>query len=225
MKIGIIGGGSVGQTIAEKLSTNGHDVIVGIRNPTDAELDKPRGYAPTLRDWLKGTKAKVATMAEAASHGEIVINATLGEHAIAALTLAGAGNIGTKVLIDISNPLDFSQGMPPSVYPHYTGRTSLGEEVQKAFPLARVVKAFNTMAAAVMVHPASIPGAHDLLIAGDDASAKSVVKLLAETEFGWTSIIDLGGIKSARGTELLLPIWVNLWNVNGSPLFNFKIVR
>jgi 8-hydroxy-5-deazaflavin:NADPH oxidoreductase len=225
MKIGIIGGGSVGQTLGRKLSANGHDVVLGIRNPTDAEIDKERGYASTLREWLKDQTAKVASMADAAEHGEIIFNTTFGEHAIAALKLAGAAYLKGKLLVDVSNPLDFSYGMPPSILPHYTGRTSLGEEIQKAFPNVKVVKAFNTMNAAVMVNPAEIAGDHDLLIAGNDADAKATFKSLATKEFGWKSIIDLGSIESARGMELILPLWVNLWGVSGTPMFNFKIAK
>jgi 8-hydroxy-5-deazaflavin:NADPH oxidoreductase len=225
MKIGIIGGGSVGQTLGSKLAQNGHDIVLGIRNPTDAEIGKDRGYAGTLRDWLKGKSAKVASMADAARHGEIIFNTTLGEHAIAALKLAGADNLKGKLLVDVSNPLDFSHGMPPSILPQYTGRTSLGEEIQKAFPDVKIVKAFNTMSAAVMINPAGVPGEHDLLIAGNDADAKATFKSLATKEFGWKSIIDLGGIESARGMELILPLWVNLWGVNGTPMFNFKIAK
>jgi 8-hydroxy-5-deazaflavin:NADPH oxidoreductase len=225
MKIGIIGGGSVGQTIGGKLAANGHDVRLGIRKVTDEELAKDRGFAGKLVDWTKETGVKVVTMREAAEHGEILFNATQGAGAIEALTLAGADALGSKVLVDISNPLDFSHGMPPSIMPVYAGNTSLGEEIQKAFPNARLVKAFNTIAAAVMVNPGAIAADHDLLIAGEDARVKAEVSHLAEREFGWKSVVDLGGIKAARGTEHWLPLWVTLWGVVGTPMFNLKIVR
>jgi 8-hydroxy-5-deazaflavin:NADPH oxidoreductase len=225
MKIGIIDGGSVGQTIGAKLAANGHYVRLGIRKVTDEELAKDRGFAGKLVDWTKETGVKVMTMREAAQHGEIIFNATNGAGAIEALKLAGADALGSKVLVDISNPLDFSHGMPPSILPAYAGNTSLGEEIQKAFPNARVVKALNTIAAAVMVNPGAIPADHDLLIAGEDSRAKTEVSHLAEREFGWKSVVDLGGIKAARGTEHILPLWVILWGVVGTPMFNVKIVR
>lgn len=225
MKIGIIGGGSVGQTIGGKLTANGHDVVLGIRNVTPQELAKDRQMAKPLSAWAAETGAKIVTMREAAEHGDIIFNATQGAGAIAALTLAGADALGSKVLVDISNPLDFSNGMPPAILPHYAGATSLGEEIQKAFPKARVVKAFNTISAAVMINPAAISGEHDLLIAGEDSRAKVEVEHLAKHEFGWKSVLDLGGIKSARGTEHLLPLWVILWGVTGTPMFNVRVVR
>jgi 8-hydroxy-5-deazaflavin:NADPH oxidoreductase len=225
MKIGIIGGGSVGQTIGAKLAANGHDVVLGIRSVTPEELAKPRQMAKALSEWKAETRAKVATMREAALHGEIIFNATQGSGALEALGLAGADALGSKTLIDISNPLDFSHGMPPAILPAFAGATSLGEEIQKAFPKARVVKAFNTIAAAVMVNPGAIPGDHDLLITGEDSRAKAEVEHLAKHEFGWKSVLDLGGIKSARGTEHLLPLWVILWGVTGTPMFNVKVVR
>lgn len=225
MKIGIIGGGSVGQTIGGKLAANGHDVRLGIRNVTVDELAKERQMAKPLGEWAKETGVKVVTMREAAEHGDIIFNATNGAGAIEALTLAGAAALGSKVLVDISNPLDFSHGMPPAILPNYAGATSLGEEIQKTFPKARVVKAFNTIAAAVMVNPGAISGEHDLLIAGEDSRAKAEVEHFAKNEFGWKSVLDLGGIKSARGTEHLLPLWVILWGVTGTPMFNVKVVR
>jgi 8-hydroxy-5-deazaflavin:NADPH oxidoreductase len=225
MKIGIIGGGSVGQTIGGKLAANGHDVRLGIRKVTDEELAKDRSYAPTLSEWLKTTNAKVVTMAEAASHGEIIFNVTQGEHAIAALTLAGAENLSRKVLIDVSNPLDFSQGMPPALLAKYDGFTSLGEEIQKAFPEAKVVKAFNTVSAMAMVDAGFVKGDHDLFIAGNDSDAKKVVEALARSEFGWKSFVDLGDIVGARASEHLLPLWVRLWMIGGTPAVNLKLVR
>jgi 8-hydroxy-5-deazaflavin:NADPH oxidoreductase len=215
----------VGQTVGGKLAANGHDVRLGIRKVSDEELAKDRGFAGKLVDWTKETGVKVVTMREAAEHGELLFNATQGAGAIEALKLAGAEALGSKVLVDISNPLDFSHGMPPAIMPAYAGPTSLGEEIQKAFPKARVVKAFNTIAAAVMVNPGAIAADHDLLIAGEDARAKAEVSHLAEREFGWKSIVDLGGIKTARGTEHILPLWVTLWGVLGTPMFNIKIVR
>ena len=225
MKIGIIGGGSVGQTLGAKLIANGHDVVIGIRNASQAELDKDRQMAETLTAWRKKTGGKVGIFADAAKHGELLINATSGGASLEALNQAGAANLKDKILIDIANPLDFSKGMPPAVITKYTQGSSVGEEIQAAFPDTHVVKAFNTIAAAVMVQPSLVKGDHDLLISGNDAAAKKTVSDFARKEFGWASIVDLGDIVGARGTEHYLPLWVRLWGATGSPFFNIKIVK
>jgi 8-hydroxy-5-deazaflavin:NADPH oxidoreductase len=225
MKIGIIGGGGVAQAIGGKLKANGHDVMIGIRNPIDTELAKERQMAKPLKEWMKDTGGKVASFAQAAKHGELLINATSGGASIEALTQAGDDNIGSKILIDIANPLDFSKGMPPSLLPAYDHGTSLGEEIQKAFPKAKVVKTLNTISNAIMINPAAIAGDHDLLMAGNDTEAKATVTALVKKEFGWKSVIDLGDISGARGTEHILPLWIRLWGVMGTPAFNIKIVK
>jgi 8-hydroxy-5-deazaflavin:NADPH oxidoreductase len=166
----------------------------------------------------------VVTMEQAAAHGDLIVNATSGGASLAALALAGAANLKGKVLIDIANPLDFSAGMPPFLIPTYTGPTSLGEQIQAAYPDTHVVKAFNTIAAAVMVNPALVPGAHDLFIAGNDAGAKATVSDLARA-LGWQHITDLGDIVGARASEALLPIWVRLWTTSGSPMHNLHVAR
>jgi predicted dinucleotide-binding enzyme len=225
MKIAIIGGGSVGQTLAAKLIANGHDVRLGIRNPSAAELAKERMMAKPLAQWQKDTGGKVVSFSDAAKHGEIVFAATHGATAIDALKLAGAENLKGKVLVDISNPLDFSQGMPPSLLPQYTQFTSLGEETQKAFPETHVVKAFNTISVFAMVDASFIKGDHDLIIAGNNADAKKTVEAFARKEFGWKSVVDLGDIVGARATEHLLPLWVRLFQLGSSPAVNIKLVR
>jgi len=163
-------------------------------------------------------------MAQAAAHGDLIVNATSGQASLAALARAGAGNLSGKVLIDIANPLDFSAGMPPFLHTDYAGPTSLGEQIQAAFPDTHVVKAFNTIAAAVMVNPGLVPGAHDLFIAGNDAGAKSTVSDMARA-FGWQHITDLGDIMGARASEALLPIWLRLWMTTGSPAHNLHVAR
>ena len=225
MKIGIIGGGSVGQTMATKLIANGHNVLLGIRSPSQAEFDKERQMADTITAWMAKSGGKAVSFADAAKHGEIVINATSGGVSIDALKLAGAAHLKGKILIDIANPLDFSKGMPPSLLTQYSQGTSLSEEIQKTFPDTHVVKAFNTIAAALMVDPALVKDDHDLLIAGNNAAAKKTVSDLARKEFGWKSIVDLGDLVGARATEHILPLWVRHWGVSGSPMFNIKIVK
>ncbi len=224
MKIGIIGGGMVGQTFGAALAAKGHDVVLGIRNPTAAELAKERTYTQTLADWHAQTGIKVISMTEAAAHGEVVVNATAGMASIAALTLAGADHLSGKVVLDISNPLDFSKGFPAFLAAEYSTPESLGEKIQAAFPTARIVKGFNTIASPVMVDATLVPGDHDLFIAGNDAAAKATVTDIAKA-FGWTSIIDLGDITGARASESLLPTWIRLWQTLGTPQFNIKVVR
>ena len=223
MKIGIIGAGGVGQTFAAALAAKGHDVVIGIRKVNDEELAKERSMAQPLNLWLKTTKAKVGTFAEAASHGEILFNVTSGGVSIDALNMAGAANMKGKILIDVANPLDFSKGMPASLYPHLSNTWSLGEEIQKHFPDVKVVKAFNTIAAAVMVDAGLVKQDHDLFVSGNDADAKAVVSKLAKEQFGWQSITDLGDISGSRAQEAILHIWLRLWGVKGTPAFNLHV--
>jgi predicted dinucleotide-binding enzyme len=177
-----------------------------------------------MSGWLAAhPQVKLAGFAEAAGHGEIVVNATAGTVSIAALKLAGADNLAGKVLLDIANPLDVSQGMPPTLFVKDTD--SLGEQIQRTFPDTRVVKTLNTMTAAVMVDPAQLAGgAHSVFVSGNDNDAKKTATALLES-FGHTDVIDLGDITTARGPEMLLPIWLRLWSALGTPLFNFRIVR
>jgi 8-hydroxy-5-deazaflavin:NADPH oxidoreductase len=227
MKIAVLGTGMVGQTIAGKLAELGHEVIMGTR---DAEKAKSRKGTdamgrPAVGDWLSmHPEIKLATLSEAAAAGEIIVNATSGFGTLDALGHAGSENLRNKVLIDIANPLDFSKGMPPTLWVCNTD--SLGEQIQKAFPEAKVVKALNTMNAYLMVNPSLVPGDHSVFMSGNDAEAKkAVLGILAS--FGWKTenIIDLGDITTARGTEQMLPIWVRLMGVFGHPVFNFSIVK
>jgi hypothetical protein len=222
MKIGIIGSAHVAQTVGGKLVQMGHDVVLGTRDPS--KLDNKKGGGGTLRDWLGAhPSGRVATNAEAAAHGDLLINATNGDGAINALTLAGAQNLAGKVLIDISNPLDFSKGMPPTLF--VKDSDSLGELIQRTFPDAKVVKTWNTMTADVMINPALVHhGDHTIFVCGNDEGAKSAVSDLLKT-LGWHDILDLGDLTAARGTEMLLPIWIRLWGTLRTGNFQFKIVR
>ena len=224
MRIGIIGSGIVGQTLGAKLVERGEDVVLGTRSP--GSLSDKRGHGQSLDDWLKatGNEARVATFADAALHGEIVINATSGTGSLEALRLAGEQNLRGKILIDISNPLDFSKGMPPTMTVCNTD--SVGEQIQRAFPDAKVVKTLNTTNVSVMVDPGQVAGGdHDLFVSGNDAAAKARVTELLRHWFGWRNVIDLGDITTARGVEMILPIWLRIWGALGSPMFNFKIAR
>ncbi|MGC1242542.1 MAG: NAD(P)-binding domain-containing protein [Chryseosolibacter sp.] len=226
MKIGVLGTGVVGQTISEKLVELGHEVMIGTRSVRDAlaRSGKDSFGRPPFGEWhAKNPGIQVGTFAEATAFGEFIVNATNGSGTIAALEQAGKEDLGSKVLLDISNPLDFSNGMPPSLFVCNTD--SLGEQIQRAYPELKVVKSLNTMNAYIMVNPGLLPEDHHVFMNGNDADAKSKVKELLKS-FGWKerNIIDMGDISTARGTEQILPIWVRLWGALKTPMFNFKIV-
>ncbi|MBI5060052.1 NAD(P)-binding domain-containing protein [candidate division KSB1 bacterium] len=227
MKIGIFGTGMVGQALAGKLAELGHDVIIGTRNvaETQAKSAPDSMGNPPYSAWAKQhTTVKLATYADAAQHGELLVNATSGQGSIPALEAAGAANIAGKILLDLANPLDFSNGMPPSLFVCNTD--SLGEQLQRAFPRVKVVKTLNTMSASVMVNPALVAnGDHHVFVCGDDAEAKVLVTAFLRGQFGWKNIIDLGGISTARATEMLVPLWVQLFMARQTPLFTFKIAQ
>ena len=226
MKIGVLGTGVVGQTIAAKLAELGHEVVVGTRDPaaTLARTEPDRFGNPPLKVWLEGrARVRLGTFTEAAAHGELVMNATSGDVSLEVLGAAGAGNLAGKVLVDIANALDFSKGFPPSL--SVCNTDSLAEQIQRAFPAARVVKTLNTVNATVMVEPGKVAaGDHTMFICGNDAAAKATVVELLE-RFGWKDIVDLGDVTNARATEMLLPIWVRLFGKLKTPAFNFKLVR
>lgn len=226
MNYGILGTGMVGQAISAKLTELGHGVMVGTRDVAETlARTAPDGYGnPAFRVWhQQHPQVKLGTFAEAAAYGEVIVNATNGQATLNALELAGEGNLKRKILIDIANPLDFSQGMPPTLA--VCNDDSLAEQIQRTFPDAKVVKTLNTMNAMLMVNPALLAGDHDVFVSGNDAEAKAWVTALLKDGFGWKSVIDLGDISTARGTEMLLPIWIRLFGVFQTPVFNFKIVR
>jgi len=226
MKIGVIGTGTVGRTLAARLTELGHSVMIGTRDPaaTTARTEPDGMGNPPFASWhAVHPDVTLGTFEQAAKHGEVVLNATGGAGAVPALTAAGADNLRGKVLLDISNPLDFSQGFPPFL--SVSNTDSLGEQIQRAFPDVRVVKSLNTMTASLMANPKQLAGGdHSVFVSGNDAEAKSTVIALLES-LGHTDVIDLGDITTARGTEMLLPIWVRLMGPLGTPIFNFKIVR
>jgi predicted dinucleotide-binding enzyme len=214
MRIGVLGTGSVGRTIASKLVELGHEVTMGSRS-ADSE---------GLREWLDGAgpRASGGTFAEAAAAGELLFNCTAGAASLDALAAAGAENLAGKVLVDVANALDFSAGMPPTLT--VCNDDSLGERIQAAFPGARVVKALNTINSQVMVDPGRVPGAHSIFVCGNDAAAKEQASELLQS-FGWSAeqIVDLGDIAAARGTEMYLPLWLRLMGALGTADFNIEI--
>ncbi|MGW4379436.1 NADPH-dependent F420 reductase [Kitasatospora sp. NPDC004531] len=212
MRIGILGTGTVGQTLGGKLVALGHDVVLGSRSKGNA----------AAADWAERTGGRAGTFAEAAEFGELVIVATGGTVAVAAVELAGKDHLAGKTVLDVSNPLVFSPTGEMTLDPVNTD--SVGEQLQRALPDSRVVKALNTVTVTVMVDPDRIPGEHQLFVAGENADAKAqVVAVLGE--FGWPAerVLDLGGIDAARGTEMLMPFWMRLMRHYGHADFNYSI--
>ena len=214
MKIGVLGTGLVGNTIATKLVALGHEVKMGARSATN---EKAAAWARSA-----GGRGSAGSFADAAAFGEIVFNCTNGEASLKALAAAGASNLAGKILVDVANPLDFSKGMPPTIFT--AQGDSLAEQIQREFPKARVVKALNTVNANVMFHPEKVPGDSDLFVCGNDADAKQRVTALLK-DFGWKSVIDLGDVSGARGLEAYLLLWLRLWGAVGKPEFNVRVVR
>jgi len=214
MRIGILGTGIVGQTIGSKLIQLGHDVMLGSRSATNEKAAK----------WVAdtGARARQGTFADAASFGEMIFNCTSGQVSLDALRAAGGANLDGKIIVDVANPLDFSKGFPPTLTVCNTD--SVAEQIQSAFPNSKVVKTLNTMTAAVMVNPSLVSGEHDVFVSGNDADAKARVSDLLRS-FGWRTIIDLGDVTSARGAEMILPLWLRLMGVFKSPVMNFHIAR
>ena len=226
MKFGVLGTGTVGRTIGARLAVLGHDVRIGTRDvaTTLASTEPNQITQETFADWhVKNAGVGLGTFAEAAEHGELVVNAVMGAHSLDALRAADEANLDGKVLIDIPNPLDFSGGMPPTLFVSNTD--SLGEQIQREFPRVKVVKTLNTMTAFVMADPSLVDdGDHTVFLCGNDDEAKTqVIEILRS--FGWRDVIDLGDITSARGTESYLPLWLRLWGALQVPMFNIKVVR
>jgi len=226
MKVAVLGTGMVGRALASRLAELGHEVTVGTRDveATMARTEADAMGNPPYADWAHGhPQVALATFADATAGAELVVNATSGDVSIAALEAAGREHLAGTVLLDVANPLDFSQGFPPSLFVSNTD--SLAEQIQAAFPEARVVKSLNTMNADLMADPRRLAdGDHTVFVSGDDDAAKQVVTELLRS-FEHTDVIDLGDLSTARGTESLLPVWVRLYGVLGVPAFQFKIVR
>ncbi|MFJ7202910.1 NADPH-dependent F420 reductase [Streptomyces sp. NPDC098789] len=224
MRYAVLGTGVVGRTLAGKLVSVGHDVVIGTRDPAATlahTSDDPA--APSYADWQAAhPEVGLAAFARAAEGAEVLVNATGGRASLLALATVDPAHLEGKVLIDIANPLDFSRGFPPGLDP--VDSDSLGEQIQRAHPGLRVVKTLNTMQCAVMVDPGRVAGEHHVFVSGDDAEAKKEVRELLYS-FGWPqdAVLDLGGIETARGTEMLLPIWLRLMGSLGHAEFNFHI--
>lgn len=214
MNIAVLGTGMVGNTIGKKLIELGYTVMMGSRT---ADNEKAAKFVSG-----NGSKALQGTFADAASFGELIFLCTKGEATLDILQLAKPENFKGKVVIDISNPLDFSKGMPPSLF--ISNTDSLAEHVQKALPEAHIVKTLNIVNCEVMVNPSKSNGDPTMFMSGNSAEAKEKVKTFL-VQFGWNDIIDLGDITTARGTEMMLPIWLRTYMATGNGYIAFKIVQ
>jgi 8-hydroxy-5-deazaflavin:NADPH oxidoreductase len=218
MKVAVLGTGMVGRAIAGRLAELDHQVTMGTRDP-----DATRARGDETAEWLAAnpTVALVA-FAESAQDAELVVNATGGQASLEVMSQVGADALAGKVLIDISNPLDFSAGFPPTLSVKDTD--SLGEQIQRAYPAARVVKTLNTLTADLMVRPGTLGESTTVFVSGNDADAKAVVTALLAS-FGHTDVLDLGDISTARGPEMFLPLWLRTFGALGTGMFNIKVVR
>jgi 8-hydroxy-5-deazaflavin:NADPH oxidoreductase len=226
MNISVLGTGAVGQALAARLTDLGHQVFMGTRNVADS-LKKTEADSwgnPAIGTWVKEhPKVELLTFKEAVEKGnDLIVFAMNGQAAFDCLDSVGEPGLSNKVMVDISNPLDFSQGFPPSLFVSNT--ESLGEQIQSRYPNLKVVKTLNTMSNPVMVNPKLIAGDHSVFVSGNDEAAKAMVTRLLNS-FGWEdkNIIDLGDITTARGTEMILPLWVRLYGKLQTPFFNFHV--
>ena len=219
MKIGILGTGTVGEALATALVDKGHDVMMGSRDKTNDKTEA----------WIKkaGSGALSGTFNEAAGFGDLFFICLNGEYAADIAKALDPESVRGKIVIDITNPLDFSQGTPPRILDRYV-TTSLGETIQQLLPSAHVVKTLNTINYKLMVDAREVnSGNHDLFLCGNDVEAKNQAKHFLVENFHWKpeNLIDLGDIKSARTMEAIVPFWVLVYRSIGTPLFNFKIVH
>ncbi len=205
----------VGQTIASKLVGLGHDVKMGAR---EAKNEKAASWAAK-----SGANGSHGTFADAAAFGDFAFVCTNGMGTLAAIRSAGT-NLDGKTVVDVTNPLDFSKGMPPTLF--VSNSDSLGEQIQRELPEAKVVKTLNTVNCGVMVDPGKVAGGdHTVFVSGNDATAKARVTEVLTGWFGWKNVVDLGDITSARGTEAYLLLWIRAFGALGTADFNVKIVR
>jgi len=220
MNIGVLGTGQVGEAIGSALIAKGHSVKMGSRTATNEKAVA----------WSKkgGKHASNGSFDDATAFGETIFLCLNGEFALDAVKSIQPENINGKVVIDITNPLDFTHGMHPRLLNVFNNSISLGESIQNEIPGAFVVKTLNTVNVKLMVNANEVNGGdHHLFICGNDADAKNKVMHLLVDNFNWKAgnLIDLGDITKARTVEAIVPFWVSVWQALGTPLFNFKIVR
>jgi predicted dinucleotide-binding enzyme len=223
MKIAVLGTGPVGQAVAGRLAELGHEVTIGTRDPEATRSRIHDSGTATYAAWqVEHPAVALETFADAAAGAELVVNAAGGNVSLDILERAGEGNLADKVLIDISNPLDHSQGFPPRLF--VKDDDSLAEMIQRAHPQARVVKTLNTLNNQLMIHPETLSEETTVFVSGDDAGARATVTDLLR-QLGHTDVIDLGDLSTARGAEMWLPFWIRIAMALGGSDFNIKVVR
>ncbi len=226
MKIGILGTGDVGRTLAAALAARRHEVMLGTRDVKRKMAEKTEDpETPSLSDWLKkNPQVRLGRFSDAAAHGELLFNATAGHASLEALAKVNPGNLKEKILVDIANALGPWGEGPVSLF--VSNNDSLAERIQRAHPNVRVVKALNTVTAHLMTDPKSLAGGgHDVFVAGNDPQARGEVSRFLHDEFGWREAVDLGDLTAARGMEMMIMVWIKLWEALGTADFNFGIVR
>ncbi|MEU6279197.1 NAD(P)-binding domain-containing protein [Streptomyces sp. NPDC047028] len=215
MRYAVLGTGEVGRTLGGRLVELGHEVTLGSRTNDN----------PVVLEWATaaGRRARAGTFSEAARAAEVVVVAVSGRVALTALEAARAEHLDGKIVVDLSNPLAFEGGL---LRLDPVESDSVAESIQRTFPHARVVKTLNTVNCQVMVDPRRVPGEHNLFVCGDDAAAKAKVTAMLG-ELGWPAerVLDLGGIRAARAMEMVLPLWMTLFQKLGHADFNFEVRR
>jgi predicted dinucleotide-binding enzyme len=225
MKVGILGTGDVGKSLGAALAARGHDVMLGTRDPVKKMAEKANEDSISFREWQSNyRKVRLGTFAEAAAHGEILMNATAGHGSVEAMAKLRPAEIKDKILIDVANALGPWGEGPVQLF--VANSDSLAERIQRAHPGLRVVKALNTVSFHLMVSPAGLAGGdHDVFVAGDDPDARDRVGRFLREEFGWRTVVDLGDLTAARAMEMMIMIWIKIWEALGTADFNFKVVR
>jgi predicted dinucleotide-binding enzyme len=222
MKIGVIGSGDVGRRLADGLLDLGHEVKIGTRDTSKKEvvewIDKHRKKGAREPEY-----ASVGSFAESASYGDyLIIISTAWSGTSNAIAMADPNNMKNKIVIDTTNPLDFSQGLPPRMAVGHTD--SAAETVQRLLPQAKVIKAFNIVGNPHMVHPDFPGGPPTMFICGDDEQAKKMVIENILTPFGWETI-DIGGLEGARLLEPLAMLWITYYFRTGTGNHAFKLLN
>jgi predicted dinucleotide-binding enzyme len=218
MRVGILGSGEVGQRLGDGFTHLGHSVKIGTRDPKKKEI----------LEWISNHggqegKASSGTFAEASSFGEIIVLATSWFGASNAIRLADPKNLEGKILIDVTNPLDFSNGVPPRLALGHSD--SAGETVQRLIPKSKVVKAFNTVGSPHFVHP-DFPngGPPTMFICGNNGESKKFVTDKVLDKFGWETI-DIGGIEGSRLLEPLAFLWITYYFRTGTGNHAFRLLQ
>lgn len=225
MEIAVLGTGIVGRTIAGALARLGHRVRIGTRDveATRGRTEPDAMGNPPFASWhQEHADVTLVPFADATEGADLVVLACSGDAALGVLESVGAERLAGMALLDVTNPLDFSGGFPPTLLVKDTD--SLAEQIQRACPSARVVKSLNTMTASVMVDPRQLGSSSTVFVSGDDPEAKATVTGLLES-LGHDDVLDLGDLSTARGAEMLLPLWLRLMGSLGTAQFNIKVVR